>query len=92
MDTLGLASVAVPAANKVTTDWSALRGGVQLYLEQQGVPPARAERFSHEIVVLCASEGDGADWDGLYSRAMSEAETCLLGWRAAGRPGLRKAA
>lgn len=92
MDTLSLAPIAVPAANKVTTDWSALRSGVQLYLEQQGMPSARAERFSHEIVVLCASEGDGADWDGLHSRAMSEAETCLLGWRAAEQRKLLEAA
>jgi hypothetical protein len=72
--------------------WSCLRERVQRYLEDQGVPAPQAERFSHAIVVLCANEGEPGSVDHLSQRAINEAETLLIGWRAARRDALLDAA
>lgn len=72
--------------------WSSLRARVQRYLERQGVPAMQAERFSHEIVVMCASEAERMGPHRLMERAMSEADTVLVGWQAARREALLAAA
>ncbi|MEK0082516.1 hypothetical protein [Benzoatithermus flavus] len=68
--------------------WRSLKEHVQRYLEREGVPLAQAERYSHEIVVLCAHDLEASDRDALDERALSEAETMLRGWQAARRETL----
>jgi hypothetical protein len=65
--------------------WRALKERVQSYLELQGVPQPRAERHSHEIVVMCAQEAESWSGERLDQRALSEAQTILAGWRSARR-------
>lgn len=75
---------ALPEADGVR--WRSLKEHVQHYLEREGIPLAQAERYSHEIVVLCAHDleasGDPSE------RALGEAETVLRGWQAARRETL----
>lgn len=70
--------------------WRSLKEHVQRYLEREGVPLAQAERYSHEIVALCARDLKASDRDDLDERALSEAETMLRGWQAARRETLLK--
>jgi hypothetical protein len=72
--------------------WHRLRQRVQRYLEREGVPVLQAERFSHEIIVLCAQEAEAASVDGMGERALDEAQTILEGWQASRRAALLDAA
>jgi hypothetical protein len=72
--------------------WRRLRQHVQRYLEREGVPVLQAERFSHEIIVLCAQEAEAASVDGMGERALDEAQTILEGWQASRRAALLDAA
>jgi hypothetical protein len=68
--------------------WRSLKEHVQRYLEREGIPHPQAERYSHEIVVLCAHDLETASHDDVDGRALSEAETMLKGWHAARREAL----
>jgi hypothetical protein len=68
--------------------WRSLKEHVQHYLEREGIPLAQAERYSHEIVVLCAHDLEAADGADLNARALDEAETMLESWHAARRESL----
>lgn len=92
MTTLRYLPTAGRTGDEAVVSWSCLRERVQRYLEGQGVPVPQAERFSHDIVVLCASEAEPVSPERLSERAISEAETLLLGWRAARRAALLDAA
>ena len=72
--------------------WPGLKAGVADYLEQQGVPPAEAERFSSEIIAQCADQAEAIGVDGMDERVQSEAQTLLEGWHATRRATLLGAA
>jgi hypothetical protein len=72
--------------------WRALKERVQNHLELQGMPLPQAERYSHDIVVLCAHEADGSGPAQMDQRALSEAQNILESWHAARRVGLSQAA
>jgi hypothetical protein len=80
------------AAAAGSPSWRALKERVQNYLELQGLPLPQAERYSHEIVVLCAHEADGTGPAQMDQRALSEAQNILESWHAARRGGLFEAA
>jgi hypothetical protein len=72
--------------------WRRLKQRVQRYLEREGVPVMQAERFSHEIIVMCAQEAEAASVDAMGERALDEAQTILEGWQASRRAALLDAA
>lgn len=65
-----------------SVNWSGLREEVRRHLERQGLPALQAEHCSHEVIVRCAAELEGAHPARLPERVMAEAETMLIGWRA----------
>jgi hypothetical protein len=81
-----------PDQDEGVVTWSSMRHRVQRYLESQGMPALQAERFSHEIVVTCARDVDGADSERMGQRVIDEADTVLVGWQAARRLSLPTAA
>jgi hypothetical protein len=80
------------AAGAGAPSWRALKERVQNYLEFQGLPLPQAERYSHEIVVLCAHETDGCGPAQMDQRALSEAQNIVESWHSARRGGLPEAA
>ncbi len=80
------------AGDHQAVTWSSLRGQVQLHLERKGMPAAQADRCSHEVIVACARELEDAGTARAHERAMAEAETRLVGWRAARGAGQLQAA
>lgn len=72
--------------------WSELRDEVRRHLERHGLPALPAEQCSHEIVVRCAAEHPEDGPARLRERALAEAETRLIGWRAGRAGDLRDAA
>lgn len=80
MDQAGTISDLSLADQGVT--WSGLREEVRRHLERQGLPALQAEHCSHEVIVRCAAELEGAHPARLPERVMAEAETMLIGWRA----------
>ena len=80
------------AAAAGSPSWRALKERVQSYLEAQGVPLPQAERYSHEIVVLCAHEADGSGPAQMDQRALGEAQNIIESWHFARRGGLFEAA
>jgi hypothetical protein len=80
------------AAGAGSLSWRALKERVQNYLELQGLPLPQAERYSHEIVVLCAHEADGSGPAQMEKRALGEAQDILESWQSTKRGGLPEAA
>jgi LDH2 family malate/lactate/ureidoglycolate dehydrogenase len=72
--------------------WSSLKRRVAAYLEGEGVPTDQADRFSQEIIALCADEADSIGADRIEQRVQNEAQTLLEGWQAARRASLLAAA
>lgn len=73
------ASVGIDTTGPVA--WSTLRGWVQRYLEQRGMPAMQAESLSHQVVVACASEAETIDPQCLIQKLTEETDTLLMGWR-----------
>jgi hypothetical protein len=80
------------AAGAGSPSWRALKERVQNHLERHGMPLPQAERYSHEIVVLCAQEADGSGRGQIDQRALGEAQNILESWNSAKRGGLPEAA
>ena len=78
----------LPPATMAGFEWSSLKRQVAAYLQQQGVPTAQADRYSQDIIALCADEADSVGAECIEQRVQSEAQTLLEGWQAARRASL----